>query len=223
MMKHKITGTVMQAVNFELEFFQKQFGLFYRRAVLLISSPNMAKISREDLSIQRLRSYQSQILSYLGRLGQSEMTAEEQQEYMKLMNVVNNIESMLDAIQTNILSVIHEMIQNDVKPSETMLNLVGQFTAEVGKSIEKALISISQKNSELAMEVIAIKPTIDHLMQEALTHQIKRFQPNEARLTIFRFEMRLVDGFKQLHTLAKRTARLQLSESSTQVVIDAKK
>jgi len=212
-----------QAVNFELELFQKQFGLFYRRAVLLISMPNMTKLSREDLSIQRLRSYQSQILSYLGRLGQSEMTPEEQQEYMKLMNVVNNIESMLDAIQNNILSVVHEMIQNAVKPSETMSNLVGQFTAEVGKSIEKALLSICQKNSELAMEVIAIKPTIDHLMQEALTHQIKRFQPNKERLTIFRFEMRLVDGFKQLHTLSKRTARLQLSESSTQEVMEAKK
>ena len=212
-----------QAVIFELELFQKQFGLFYRRAVVLISSPNMAKLSREDLSIQRLRSYQNQILSYLGRLGQAEMSPEEQQEYMKLMNVVNNIESMLDAIHTNILSVIHEMIQNGVKPSETMLNLVGQFTAEVGKSIEKSLLSICQKNSELAMEVIAIKPTIDHLMQEALTHQIKRFQPNQARLTIFRFEMRLVDGFKQLHTLSKRTARLQLSESATQDVLDVKK
>ncbi len=204
----------MQNVNYELELFQKQMGLFYRRMVALISKPTIDKLAREDLIIHRLGSYQSQILSYLGRVGQSEMSSEEQKEHMKLMNVVNNIESMLDAIQVNILSVLHEMLQDAVKPSETMLNLVGQFTTEVGKAIENALAAIYSKDSERAMEVIAIKPTIDHLMQEALTHQVKRFQPSEERLTIFRYEMRLVDGFKQLHTLSKRTARYQLASST---------
>lgn len=201
----------LQAVNYELELYEKQFGLFYRRAIVMISKPDMARLAREDLIIHRLRSYQRHILSYLGRIGQSEMTPEEQQEHMKLMNVVNNLESMLDAVQNNILAVVHEMIQDDVKPSETMLNLVGQFTTEVGKAIENALESIYKKDSQVALQVIAIKPTIDHLMQEALAHQIRRFQPNEARLNVFRYEMQLVDGFKQLHTLSKRTAKLQLT------------
>ncbi|MEA3404209.1 MAG: Na/Pi cotransporter family protein [Pseudomonadota bacterium] len=213
----------LQAVNYELELYEKQFGLFYRRAIMMISKPNMAKLAREDLIIHRLRAYQRQILSYLGRIGQSEMTPEEQQEHMKLMNVVNNLESMLDAIQSNILAVVHEMMQDEIKPSETMLNLVGQFTTEVGKAIENALLSIYKKDSEVAMQVIAIKPTIDHLMQEALTHQIKRFQPNESRLNVFRYEMQLVDGFKQLHTLSKRTARLQLACGEQQKEVSGNK
>lgn len=213
----------LQAVNYELELYEKQFGLFYRRAIMMISKPNMAKLTREDLIIHRLRAYQRQILSYLGRIGQSEMTPEEQQEHMKLMNVVNNLESMLDAIQSNILAVVHEMMQDEIKPSETMLNLVGQFTTEVGKAIENALLSIYKKDSEVAMQVIAIKPTIDHLMQEALTHQIKRFQPNESRLNVFRYEMQLVDGFKQLHTLSKRTARLQLACGEQQKEVSGNK
>jgi len=202
--------------NYELELYEKQLGLFYRRAIVMISKPDMAKLSREDLIIHRLRAYQQHILSYLGRIGQSEMTPEEQKEHMKLMNVVNNLESILDAIQTNILAVVHEMMQHGIKPSETMLNLVGQFTTEVGKAIQNSLQAISQKDSEVAMQVIAIKPTIDHLIQEALTHQIKRFQPNESRLNVFRYEMQLVDGFKQLHTLSKRTARLQLGSVEQQ-------
>jgi len=206
----------LQAVNYELALYEKQLGLFYRRAIVMISKPDMAKLSREDLIIHRLRAYQQHILSYLGRIGQSEMTPEEQQEHMKLMNVVNNLESILDAMQTNILAVVHEMMQHGIKPSETMLNLVGQFTTEVGKAMQNSLQAISQKDSEVAMQVIAIKPTIDHLIQEALTHQIKRFQPNESRLNVFRYEMQLVDGFKQLHTLSKRTARLQLGSIEQQ-------
>ncbi|WP_373018564.1 Na/Pi cotransporter family protein [Thiomicrorhabdus sp.] len=205
----------MKAVAMELEHYQKQQGLFYKRLVGLIPSPNIDKLSREDLTIRRLRSYQSQILSYLGRAGQSAMSAEEQKEYLKLMNVLNILESMLETLQSNMMNVIHEMVENEIKPSETMINLVGQLTSEVGKAIENAMQSIYKQDSEAAMAVIAIKPTIDHLIQEALAHQIKRFQPNEERLTVFRYEMQLVDGFKQLHTLSKRIARLQLANNPT--------
>lgn len=207
----------MHAVNLELEHFQKQLGLFYKRVVSMIASPNLDKLTREDLVIRRLRVYQGQIVSYMGQLGQGALTADEQKEYMKLMNVVNNLESVVEVVQSHLLLVLHEMIEEGIKPSETMLNLVGQLTSEVGKALDNALQSIHQHNSETAMAVIAIKPTIDHLIQEALAHQVKRFQPNEERLKVFRYEMQLVDGFKQLHTLSKRIARLQLAEDQAPV------
>jgi phosphate:Na+ symporter len=207
----------MHAVNLELEHFQKQLGLFYKRVVSMIASPNFDKLTREDLVIRRLRAYQGQIVTYMGQLGQGALTADEQKEYMKLMNVVNNLESVVEVVQSHLLLVLHEMIEEGIKPSETMLNLVGQLTSEVGKALDNALQSIHQHNSETAMAVIAIKPTIDHLIQEALAHQVKRFQPNEERLKVFRYEMQLVDGFKQLHTLSKRIARLQLAEDQAPV------
>ncbi|WP_245566287.1 Na/Pi cotransporter family protein [Thiomicrorhabdus chilensis] len=205
----------LNAVNLELEHYQRQQGLFYKRVIGMIASPSIDKLSREDLTIRRLRSYQSQILSYLGRVGQSAMSADEQKEYMKLMNVLNILESMLEALQSNMMNMMHEMVQENIKPSETMLNLVGQLTSEVGKAMENAMQSIYKRDSEAALAVIAIKPTIDHLIQEALAHQIKRFQPNEERLRIFRYEMQLVDGLKQLHTLSKRIARLHLATVQT--------
>ncbi|WP_232023443.1 Na/Pi cotransporter family protein [Thiomicrorhabdus aquaedulcis] len=204
----------MKAVNLELEHYQKQVGLFYKRVVSMIANPNFDRLSREDLTLQRLRSYQRQILSYLGQTGQNQLTPEEQTEYMKLMNVVNNLESMLEAAGSNLLQILHEMTQDNIKPSETMLNLVGQLTSEVGKAMDNALKSIYSKDSESAMAVLAIKQTIDHLIQDALTHQVKRFRPDEERLKVFRYEMQLIDGLKQLHTLSKRIARLQLAESN---------
>lgn len=204
----------MKTVNLELEHYQKQVGLFYKRLISMIANPNIDRLAREDMTLQRLRSYQGQILSYLGQAGQSELTAEEQLEYMKLMNVVNNLESMLEAIHSNLQQVLHEMIQENIKPSETMLNLVGQLTSEVAKAMENALHSIYAKDSESALSVLAIKQTIDHLIQEALTHQVKRFKPDADRLKVFRYEMQLIDGFKQLHTLSKRIARLQLNSQS---------
>lgn len=146
-------------------------------------------------------------MRYLGRIGQAELSPNEQNEYLKLLN-------MLETIESNIFNVLHSLIQNNTKPSETMNQLVGQLSNEVGKSIDRALLSICEHNKEPALSVIAIKPTIDLLIQDALKHQIKLFQPTEQRLTIFRFEMQLIDGFKQLHTLAKRIASLELTETT---------
>jgi len=206
----------MDAVKLELEVYQQKQSLFYKRIIALVSEPNLDKLSKEDLNIRRFRSYQRKILSYLGRLGQNELTPEEQNKYLKLLNVLNSLEAILESFETNIFNVLHNMIQNSTKPSETMLQLVGQLSNEVGKSLDKALISIYKTDNESAMSVLAIEATIDLLIQDALKHQIKKFQPTEQRLTVFRYEMQLVDGFKQLHTLAKRIARLELIQTTVE-------
>lgn len=204
----------MQAVKLELEHYQQKQALFYKRVVALIENPNISKLSKENLNIKHFRNYQQNILSYLGRVGQAELSVEEQVHYIRLMNVVNNLESMLEAFESNIFNVLHNMIQNKQNPSPTMLELVGKLSNEVGKSINNSLQSIYTDKNEPALAAITITSTIDLLIQEALKHQVKRFQPTEERLMIFRNEMKLIEGFKQLHSLAKRIAKMQLDNNS---------
>lgn len=199
----------LQAVILEIEHYQKIYGLFYKRTIALILEPNTKKLSREILNIERFRVYQADILTYLGRSSQVELSVLEQNKYLKLITVLHHLESMLDIIQSNIFNVLHQMIHNDIKPSETMLNLVGKLTSEVGHAIEKALTSVCKSDYEAAMLVIAMNPTIELLIQDALSHQFKRFQTTEKRLKVFRYEMQLVEGFKQMYSLAQRIAYLQ--------------
>jgi len=216
----------MQAIDLEMEHYKQKHSLFYKRVVLLIQKPDMDKISKEDFNVQRFRRYQRKMLTYLGQVGQSELSSDEQLQYIKLLNVLNNLESMLEAIEMTILNVLHKLVETNKRPSETMLEFVGQLSGEVGKSIDNALLSIYKSDNEAALSVISVKPKIDLLIQDALKHQVKRFQPTEERLSIFRNEMQLVDGFKQLHTLSKRISRLQLAEpetSQTQKNLDSEK
>ena len=147
-----------------------------------------------------------------------ELSVEEQQKHIKLMTVLHNLESMLDTIEMNIFNVLHQMIRNEIKPSETMLNLVGQLTNAVGSSVENALKSVYKQDQEAAMAVIADKSKIALLIQEALNHQFKRFQVTEKRLETFRYEMQLIEGFKQMYSLAKRIAHLQQDAIETKEV-----
>ncbi|VAW45173.1 Sodium-dependent phosphate transporter [hydrothermal vent metagenome] len=199
----------LQAVTLEIEHYQKVFNLFYKRTVALIVEPDTKKLSRENLNIEKFRVYQAEILTYLGRSSQMELSVVEQDQHLKLMTVLHNLESMLDIIQSNIFNVLHEMIHNEIKPSETILNLVGKLTNEVGHAIDNALTSVCKSDMEAALSVISINPTIELLIQDALSHQFKRFQTTEKRLKTFRYEMQLVEGFKQIYLFTQRIAYLQ--------------
>ena len=211
----------LQAVTLEIEHYQKVFNLFYKRTVALIVDPNTKKLARESLNIEKFRAYHAEILSYLGRSSQMELSVKEQDQHLKLMTVLHNLESMLDVIQSHIFNVLHQMIQNEISPSETILTLVEKLTNEVGRAVDNALISICKEDFEAALSVIAINPTIELLIQESLSHQFKRFQTTEKRLKTFRYEMQLMEGFKQIYSLAKRIAYLQ-QESSEKAEVPKK-
>ncbi|MBF6057763.1 MULTISPECIES: Na/Pi cotransporter family protein [Thiomicrorhabdus] len=204
------SSLALEAVVLELGHYDKHQDLFYKRVVGLISDPKLEKLRKETEKIQKFRAYQRQIISYLGRIGQESLTPKEQQQQVQLMMVIHSLESMMDAIEHNIFHVLHRLIQNDIKPSETMLNLVGQLTSEVGKAMTKSVHSIIDNDNDAAISVIAVEATVEHLIQEALNHQLRHFQPTEERLGIFRYEMELIEGFKQLYSLAKRIAHLRL-------------
>ena len=96
-----------------------------------------------------------------------------------------------------------------------------KLTNEVGRAVDNALTSICKEDFEAALSVIAINPTIELLIQESLSHQFKRFQTTEKRLKTFRYEMQLMEGFKQIYSLAKRIAYLQ-QESSEKAEVPKK-
>lgn len=203
-------SVAMDSVELELRDFQKQQHLFYNRMVALVSEPNMDKVSRESANIQKFRDYEKEILNYMGLIGQVSLSPTEQQRHIRLITVMHNLQSMNQTMNHSIYYVINQMLEKSVKPSPTMLSLVGKLTNEVAKALDKSLLSVLEDSNEYAHEVIAMKSTINHTIQEALQHQLKQFKPDETRIMLFRYEMQLVEGFKQLFTLAKRTAHLQL-------------
>lgn len=200
----------MDAVTLELGAYQKHNGLFYKRVIGLLEKPNIDKVAKEDFNLKRLKNYENKILSYLGRVGQAELSAEEQKRFIDLMTVMNHLESMSDVYDTHLFAVLHKLIHEGIEPSETMMELVGQLATEVGKAMNNAIKAIVEKDNEAALSVLAVKKTVDYLIQEGLKHQVRRFKPNEERLNIFRIEMQLVHGFKQFHTLSKRIAKIQI-------------
>lgn len=202
----------LDAVEMELESFHQKFSTFFNHAVQNADAITLDKLTFEDKYTDRLKSYQHEILLYLGKISQSDLDETLQTRHLKLVTVMNILESMIETVDSGIIQAKHMAFENKFKPSETMLNLLGSLAKEVGKSVDNAIGSLVESNKDKAILVISVKSTIDHLIQEALQHQARYLKADNQRIMIFRLEMQIVDALKRMHTLSKRIARFQLTE-----------
>ena len=202
----------LDAVEMELEAFHQKFSTFFNHAVQNADAITLDKLTFEDKYTDRLKSYQHEILLYLGKISQSDLDETLQIRHLKLVTVMNILESMIETVDSGIIQAKHMAFENKFKPSETMLNLLGSLAKEVGKSVDNAIGSLVESNKDKALLVISVKSTIDHLIQEALQHQARYLKADNQRIRIFRLEMQIVDALKRMHTLSKRIARFQLTE-----------
>lgn len=202
----------LDAVEMELEAFHQKFSSFFNHTVQNADAITLDKLTFEDKYTDRLKSYQHEILLYLGKISQSDLDETLQKRHLKLVTVMNILESMIETVDSGIIQAKHMAFENKFKPSETMLNLLGSLAKEVGKSVDNAIGSLVESNKDKALLVMSVKSTIDHLIQEALQHQARYLKADTQRIMIFRLEMQIVDALKRMHTLSKRIARFQLTE-----------
>jgi phosphate:Na+ symporter len=211
----KSPDMAMDAAVSELGVFREKFEKFFKHTIDAKEFTNLNRIAYEDNYTDKLLTYQRKILYYLGRISQADLDDKQQNRYMRLISVTNILESMIETVDNGIIQAKHQAFENRIQPSETMLNLLGDLAREVGHGIDHALKSQVEASDEAAHEVLAVKSKIDHLIQNALEHQTRRFKADDQRVMIFRLEMQIVDAFKRLHTLAKRVARYQLNTTAT--------
>ena len=212
-----LAGTASLAfgnLKMELANFQTEFAKFFAHVIRYSENTQLSQLAFEDSSLIRLKRYQQAILEYIGKISRSDLDENQQAYYVKMITLVNTLSIILETIEYNLLKTKHEALSRKLKPSKTMEELMDTLAKEVAKAIDNALLSVQDDQHEKAVLVVTAKPTINHLMEEALTHQAKNFQANEQRMQIFRFEMQIVEGLKTLFFEAKRIAKLNIQENA---------
>lgn len=208
----------LASVRTEMLNFGNKMMLFYRHTLQHINSKELKPLTFEDQNLQKLKVYQLEILTYLGKISRASLDDNQQATYLQLMNTTVILEEMLEAMGSNLLQTNHKLLANNLKISPKMMGLLDELGKQVGKAIENAIGSLDEIGK--ADAVIAIKSEIDHLILESLKHQATRFDANQEHIQIFRLEMQIVDGFKRLHTLSKRLARTQMSSDKKNLAQD---
>lgn len=160
------------------------------------------------------------IIHYLGRLSQaSEPTLQLKEQAADYLAAANYIESIADMIETNVVEVGVDRLNQGVQVSHATQERLNRLYERVYWAIEQALQALIDSDARLAEQVIAAKPEINRLAQEAENQVVRRLTATEPRrVATFRLESELIEYLKRMYYFAKRVAKIVAQIEETHAI-----
>jgi len=163
------------------------------------------EISRIDDKVDFLY---KEIVAYLGRVSAKQLTDAQASELSKLLSAVNDLESIGDIIETDVLDMAEQCFSNDVHISKATQSVLGGLHTTIAGSVERALHSVAKSDADMAEGVISMKNAVQTQVEAAERHQAQRLladAPN--RIATYSVEMEMIEKLKRIYYFAKRMAK----------------
>jgi phosphate:Na+ symporter len=151
---------------------------------------------------------EGEILRYLGAVRSRSLSEQESADVGLAMQVVDGLESVGDVIETDLVRLGYQVLDEDIQTSEAMRYLFHELGDKLSLAIESTIRAVRDTDQRAANEVLTIKADIDHLITQALALQseaIAKVGPEQVE--VIRLEMTALENLKRIHTYLKRIAR----------------
>jgi phosphate:Na+ symporter len=173
----------------------------------------LQEVAEMDAEIDFLH---GKIVAYLGQISTQELSHEETDELVRLMQAVHTIENVGDSIETNLVGIGKKLIEEDVTVSEATAKIISDYHKKVGDALSLTAQALREDNSDLAMQVRALKPEMARMSQETIHHAIERLSADEPnRLQTYTREMELIENFNHIYRLSRRLAKAVIPQPAT--------
>ena len=150
----------------------------------------------------------AQIVEYLGKISKGKLTEEQTDQFMHLMDAVNNLENIGDVVENDIVRLGEKLIDDDVQISDQTKAVLGEIHAAVLRSVDAAVQSVAQGSEIAAQTVTSMKNEIARLVDSAALHEAKRLVAEEPnRLPAYAIEVDLIEKLRRIYYFAKRMAK----------------
>ncbi len=164
----------------------------------------LALEKRDDLADQ----LHGKIVTYLGQISGAALTEGESTELIKLMEAANDLESIGDIIEINIVGLGRRRLNGNVEISAATREVLRKFHTVVTRALDSALMAATQKNIRASEFVINMKEEVNQLADSAALHEAQRLvaaEPN--RLQAYTIEVDVLSNLKRIYYFCKRIAR----------------
>jgi len=176
----------------------------------------LAEVEAMDEDLDLLH---GQISAYLGRISGRRLNEASTEEMLALMDATNELESIGDVIETNLVGLGLSRIEQDIRVSPATREMLAEFHSAIVESVDLAMMAVTQKNAEAARRVAAMKSTINSLERDALAHEAERLVADEPmRIITYRFEVDIISNLKRVFYHAKRIARMAVPKDERPVM-----
>lgn len=124
------------------------------------------------------------------------------------MEAVNDLENIGDVIETNLIVLGHERIQQGVSISQPTREVLTNFHVAVNRAVECAVQAVAQNNEFAARSVTSMKQEISRIADSAAAHQAQRLVAEEPnRIPAYTIEIDIIGKLKRIYYFAKRMAK----------------
>ena len=159
-----------------------------------------------------------EIVAYLGKVGSKSLTDSQADELSSLLSAVNDLESIGDIIETDVVDMAEQCFSNDVHISEATQSVLGGLHTTIAGSVERALHSVAKSDAAAAEGVISMKNAVQAEVATAEQHQAQRLladAPN--RIATYSVEMEMIEKLKRIYYFAKRMAKSAVTDDAEMV------
>ncbi len=178
------------------------------RIMPAILSGNRQTLREIELMDNDVDTLHAQIINYLGKISRLSLTEKQTRTLMRLMAAVNDLENIGDVIETNLIVLGRERIDEGVSISQPTREVLMGFHRAVTRSVAAAVQAVSQNNELAARTVTAMKQEIQRIADSAAIHQAQRLVAEEPnRIPAYTIEIDIIEKLKRIYYFAKRMAK----------------
>lgn len=149
-----------------------------------------------------------QLITYLGRLSQAQLSQRQVQKVMHYMSSSNDLESLADTISNHSLKAAQRIKNGEIKMSDSTQTVFSQLFSEVEQSFLDLIKAIQDDDASLLQDIIERKNDIFDLAEHFNQRLAERLTASEPqRLETYRLETDLSEMIKRIYYLTKRIAK----------------
>jgi len=162
------------------------------------------EIRNDGTEIGRLA---SAILQYVGRLSEEEHTAEDSQEIIKLVEIVNDLEGISDVVATNLLATGQQRLAERVDLASLRDESTSRFAAFITENLEGTVALLRDASTAKSVPIAATKAEMERLAVAARNSVLDRLKLADVQDVLrFRIANDLIEQFRRVGRLSLRIA-----------------
>jgi phosphate:Na+ symporter len=175
-------------------------------AILTGTRWELLDIQKRDDEVDSLY---GQIVAYLGQVGQRRLSDARSSELFGIMEATNDLETIGDVIETNLVALGISRIENNVEVSPATQAVLAELHQLVCEALESATYALTHRDHDSARRVIKMKSRVNAYETRARAHQAARLAADEPdRVPAYRLEIDVITNLKRVYYYAKRIARM---------------
>jgi phosphate:Na+ symporter len=174
-------------------------------AIVSGTRTDLKEVAKIDDEVDILHGH---IVTYLGQISRKPLNEKQTDQLVDLMAAVNDLENIGDIIETDLVYLGNQRIEDDVSISEATQEVLEKIHSIVFDTANLAISAVTENDQKAAQEVIAMKSDITRLTDAAAIHEMGRLVAEEPhRLAAYTLEVDIIEKLKRIYYFSKRMAK----------------